>query len=288
MFFVLAAARCPDTQVTYVTSQAIPPRVVDYYLHLIPGVSAEELRRRITFISVGDWSRRPLVDKVLERPRLLERIRTLIGDRRGVLMPFIATESEAQLALRLGIPMYGPDPALAALGTKSGGRRIFAAAGVSYPLSSEEFIALLAAGGVVEERLTGGEVRSPSVQLRSSPTGDVEVLSTHDQLLGGSGGQTFLGCVFPAEPAYRPMITADARVIGHELARRGVVGRFGIDFVTTRTDDGSWQAHAIEVNLRNGGDDPSRPHPAVHDRRRLCGGQRRVHRRRRGKALRGQ
>jgi hypothetical protein len=120
-------------------------------------------------------------------------------------------------------------------------------------LSAEAFIALLAGGGVVEERLTGGEVRSPSVQLRSSPTGDVEVLSTHDQLLGGPGGQTFLGCIFPAEPAYRAAITADARVIGGELARRGVVGRFGIDFVTTRTDDGSWQAHAIEVNLRNGG-----------------------------------
>src|SRR2546423_2912139 len=137
LFFVLAAARCPNSQVIYVTSQAIPPRVVDYYLHLIPGVSAKELRRRITFISVGEWSRRPLVHKVLERPRLLERLRTLIGDRRGVLLPFIATESEAQLALRLGIPMYGPDPALAALGTKSGGRRIFAAAGVPCPKGVE-------------------------------------------------------------------------------------------------------------------------------------------------------
>src|SRR6476646_9439762 len=110
LFFVLAAARCPNTRVIYVTSQAIPPAVVDYYLGLVPGVSADDLRRRITFLSVGDWSRRPLVDKILERPRLLERIRTLIGHQRGLLLPFIVTESEVELAVRLGIPMYGPDP----------------------------------------------------------------------------------------------------------------------------------------------------------------------------------
>ena len=39
--------------------------------------------------------------------------------------------------------------------------------------------------GIVEERITGEELRSPSVQLRVTPLGDVELLSTHDQILGG-------------------------------------------------------------------------------------------------------
>ena len=39
--------------------------------------------------------------------------------------------------------------------------------------------------GVVEERIMGEEIRSPSVQLRVTPLGVVELLSTHDQLLGG-------------------------------------------------------------------------------------------------------
>ncbi|MGH8999221.1 MAG: ATP-grasp domain-containing protein [Acidimicrobiia bacterium] len=112
---------------------------------------------------------------------------------------------------------------------------------------------------MVEERLFGDDLCSPSVQLRISPMGDVEVLSTHDQLLGGPSGQMFLGCTFPAEESYRQLITRHARAVGSELARRGVVGRFGVDFITRRTARGGWEAHAIEVNLRNGGT----THPAL-------------------------
>ena len=58
-------------------------------------------------------------------------------------------------------------------------------------------------GGIVEERVTGTELRSPSVQLRVLPDGQVELLSTHDQLLGGPSGQRYLGCTFPADPRTR-------------------------------------------------------------------------------------
>jgi len=122
------------SQVIYVTSQPIAERVFDYYLRLIPGIDVAEFRRRITLVAVSDWSPRPLVHKILERPRLLERLRKLIGDpQRAVLLPFMATQGEARLAVSLGIPLYAPDPALRRLGTKSGGREVFAAAGVPLP-----------------------------------------------------------------------------------------------------------------------------------------------------------
>ena len=57
-------------------------------------------------------------------------------------------------------------------------------------------------GGIVEERITGQDLRSPSVQLRVMPGGEVEILSTHDQLLGGASGQSYLGCRFPAAAEY--------------------------------------------------------------------------------------
>ena len=57
-------------------------------------------------------------------------------------------------------------------------------------------------GGIVEERITGVALESPSVQMRALPDGTVELLSTHDQLLGGASGQKYLGCVFPADPGY--------------------------------------------------------------------------------------
>jgi len=108
-------------------------------------------------------------------------------------------------------------------------------------------------GGIVEELIRGVELRSPSVQLRVAPTGEVELLSTHDQMLGGPSGQSYLGCCFPADFAYAKAISVDARTIGERLAKEGVVGRFAIDFVVVQSTDGGWTPYAIELNLRKGG-----------------------------------
>ena len=107
-------------------------------------------------------------------------------------------------------------------------------------------------GGIVEERITGDEVLSPSCQLRITPLGEVEVLSTHDQILGGPTGQSYLGCSFPAAPQYARTITRQAEAIGARLAELGVLGRFAVDFVVVRRGD-LWDSYAIEVNLRKGG-----------------------------------
>lgn len=114
-------------------------------------------------------------------------------------------------------------------------------------------------GGIVEE-LIGGEIRSPSVQMRILPGGEPVVLSTHDQVLGGELGQTFVACRFPAEPECAAAIVRDARKVGSHLAAEGVVGRFGIDFVVARRD-GGWAPYAVEINLREGG--TSHPYGAL-------------------------
>ncbi len=106
--------------------------------------------------------------------------------------------------------------------------------------------------GIVEELVEANEVRSPSVQLRITPLGNVELLSTHDQILGGPSGQSFVGSSFPADPDYAPEISEAARRVGEQLVDRGVIGRFAIDFVAARSDSG-WDVSAIELNLRKGG-----------------------------------
>ena len=106
--------------------------------------------------------------------------------------------------------------------------------------------------GIVEERIMGDEFRSPSVQLRVTPLGNVELLSTHDQLLGGPSGQSYLGCVFPADTGYASLITREAAKVGRRLAKEGVIGRFALDFVVVRSN-GKWDPYAIEINLRKGG-----------------------------------
>ena len=372
--FLLLLLRQPRARLIYVTSQMILPNIIDYYLDLLPGVIPSHARPRLFLIAPFDGSARPLSDKLLDRPRLIERIRSLIMDpARAHLVPFNTTSREKELALRLGIPMYGADPKFFFLGTKSGCRKIFMEENVPHPLghenlgSKEELIEAIAqmrvkkpsikqvlvklnegvsgegnaiidliglpavvptgrddtgsrngprggqdrrsrlqrignAGhkevstqpgstipattskeralleerlramrfelegvtyesymktlqqrkGVVEERIMGEEFRSPSVQLRVTPLGKVELLSTHDQLLGGPSGQSYLGCVFPADKGYARRITREAAKVGRRLAKEGVIGRFALDFVVVRSN-GKWEPYAIEINLRKGG-----------------------------------
>ena len=112
---------------------------------------------------------------------------------------------------------------------------------------------LVEKGAIVEEMILGDEVRSPSTQLRITPLGEVEPLSTHDQLLGGPSGQSYLGAVFPADTAYSAQIMAEGIKIGERFAREGIIGRFAVDFIVTKRTDGTWEPFAIEVNLRKGG-----------------------------------
>ena len=328
--FLLLLLRQPRLRMVYVTSMPVAPAVIEYYLALLPGVIPSHARARLSLVSVNDSSSRPLSEKLLERPRLLRHIAALVPDRaRSHFIPYNTTPVERDVALALGIPMYGADPRLVELGTKTGCRRLFAEEGVRHPIGFEDlhtleelvdatvrlradrptvtevivklnegvsgegnalvdlrdlptpgstgeneqvalrlqsmqferpdmpfdgYINKLAErGGIVEERISGVELRSPSVQLRVTPDGEVELLSTHDQLLGGPSGQKYLGCRFPADFAYARAISADAATLGARLAKEGVLGRFALDFVVVKDTDGAWTQYAIELNLRKGG-----------------------------------
>jgi hypothetical protein len=137
--FLLLLLRQPRARLIYVTSLAFHPYVVDYYLDLLPGIFAGHARERLFLVTPLDGSPMTLTDKILARPRLCEHIRSLIPDpTRAHLVPYATTERERDLAVALGIPMYGADPRCFHLGTKSGARKVFAEAGISYPLGVED------------------------------------------------------------------------------------------------------------------------------------------------------
>jgi len=328
LLFALIRLRNPNAKVIYVTSQPVNPDIVDYYLQLLDGVTLSRARQRLHMVSVFDSSARPLTEKILERPRLVARLRSLLGDpQRAYLTCYNSTQLEKQLALQLGVPLNGVDPDLLYYGTKSGSRDIFLQAGVNRPAGSEnlhseeEVVQALVAlarerpslrravvklnegfagegnglftfperredpaaiaealraldwsspqehyecfmrkfeemGGIVEEFLVADEMRSPSVQMRINPDGSSAVVSSHEQVLGGSTGQAYLGCQFPAREDYRELLHAESEKIGRALSEKGVLGRFGIDFMVSKKPDGAWQSHAIEINLRMTGTTP--------------------------------
>jgi len=320
------------------TSAPIQKEIIDYYLDILPSVSISSARRRLIQISPHDLSDRPLVKKLLERPKLIEQIRNAIPNlEMAHLAPFMTTDMERDFAVQLGIPMYAADPRFFAFGTKSGCRQVFSEEGIQHPQGAENIFSrddlvqslsqmraqkpeiekaiikhndgvsgfgnatldlsglpkpeaaeektaleerlkemqfelaevdydwymkeLETKGGIAEELISGDDLFSPSVQLRIAPTGKVELLSTHDQILGGPSGQTYMGARFPANPEYGPMITHEAEKIGNRFAKEGVVGRFALDFVVLRSR-WRWEQYAIEVNLRKGG--TTHPYLTLH------------------------
>jgi hypothetical protein len=326
MLCLLLLLRMPRTRVIYVTSTPLSETIIDYYLHLLPGVPGVHARRRLTLVSCDDASPTALTRKILERPHVIAQIAKAIPDLASAHMTcFTVSELERKLALALGLPIYGCNPSLLHWGSKSGSRKLFREAGVELPSGFEDIAdaddvgralaelkgrkpglrkavvklnegfsgggnavfdfcdapahALLpwvrgrlpdlafeargmtwelyreklrGMGGVVEEFIPGAVKRSPSAQFRITPIGEIEAVSTHDQVLGGASGQIFLGCRFPADGGYRLDIQARGAEVGRKLAAKGVLSRFGIDFISVQ-EGNSWRHYAIEVNLRKGG-----------------------------------
>jgi len=328
MLCLLMLLRMPTTKLVFVTSMPVAESIVDYYLHLLPGITGRHARERLTLLSCYDASVKPLTQKVLERPRLMQRIRDLITDTACAhLTCFNITPLEKTMAVQLGIPLFGTDPDKFYEGSKSGGRKNFRAAGVLCPdgfedlHTKEEVIKALVTlkqkdpalrkavvklndgfsgdgnavytyppftggnaeeniaasfsqhfktvaqdvseslffekmsrmGGIAEVFLEGEIKMSPSVQCVIAPSGSVDIVSTHDQLLGGDDGQVFIGAVFPADKMYSISLAAEGQKVARVLASKGAIGRFAIDFISVQQADHSWKHFAIEINLRKGG-----------------------------------
>ncbi len=72
----------------------------------------------------------------------------------------------------------------------------------------------------------------------------LDVVSTHDQLLGGDDGQIFIGAIFPL--LMKHIMTAfatEARKIAEALKEKGALGRFAIDFLSVKED--GWKMEAL-------------------------------------------
>lgn len=107
-------------------------------------------------------------------------------------------------------------------------------------------------GAIVEELVRHSGLESPSAQARIAPGGAYEVVSTHDQILGGTDNQVYLGCRFPARDEYRHAIRRAVERVADVLAREGVIGHFGVDFLVVPGAEGP-QVTLSEINLRMGG-----------------------------------
>jgi PGM1 C-terminal domain len=134
LLFFLIRLRNPRARIVYVTSQPVHPMVLEYYFEFLAGIPGSHARARLTLVCAYDATPQPLIVKILERPRLVQRIRAAVPDpSRAYMTVFTSTPLERRLAVLLGIPVNGLDPQLDELATKSGSRRFFREAGFSCP-----------------------------------------------------------------------------------------------------------------------------------------------------------
>ena len=189
MLCYLLLLRLPRTRVIYMSSRPIPEAIIDYYLHLLPGIPAQHARKRLTFLSCHDGSPLALTEKILERPRLMQHIQEAIPDPSCAYMTcFNVTEHERALALRLGLPIYGCDPSLLAWGSKSGSRKIFREAGVAMP---EGF----------EDLHSADEIADALVELKARRPGIRRAVVKLDEGFSGEGNAVFSYRDAPEGPA---------------------------------------------------------------------------------------
>jgi len=329
MLCMLMLLKMPETRLTFITSIPISPLIIDYYLHMLPGITPHHARERLTLLNCYDAGNLPLTQKILQRPRLIARIKkSIMNEEDAHLVFFNVTEEEKKLALKLNVPIYGCNPSLNYLGTKSGSRKLFRECNIPLPYGVEDvytksdvieallklyihnqsikkavikinegfsgdgnavfyydgisgdlsdtyqwveshlkknlkivakklkhskfFDKLQSEGGIVETFVEGDIVVSPSVQCRINPLGEIVIISTHDQVLSGENKQVFVGATFPANNEYSAELSALSYKLADVMKNKGVLGRFGIDFMSVKTGE-TWEHFAIEINLRKGG-----------------------------------
>ncbi len=336
LLFSLIRLRNPHTRVIYITALPLCPIIIDYYLQLLPGIPFSHARERLLQISLYDASLKPLTQKILDRPRLVTKIRRALRRDRAYMVCYNSTDLERELSVQLDIPLLAASPELLHWGSKSGSREIFAECQVPHPDGSytvknteellkeiinlwkrqphlkkmviklnegfsgegnaildltpiqdyaphlsgdknktistlskyleklsfqakdetwQNFSRRIPELGAIVEAFVEGEIkRSPSVQGYIKPTGEVNILSTHDQILGGADNQIYLGCYFPADAGYRLKIQELGLKVGEALAAKGAIESYGVDFIAVQDPDTKeWDLQAIEINLRKGG-----------------------------------
>lgn len=101
--------------------------------------------------------------------------------------------------------------------------------------------------GAIAELFVENATASPSVQCAIDSSGQVEILSTHEQVLQG---QTYKGCVFPANDGYNQLLQTYGHRIAEFLSSQGVVDNVGVDFMCVPTTEQEWNLQALEINIR--------------------------------------
>lgn len=181
---LLMLLRMPRTKIIYISSMPLSEVIIDYYLHLLQGITGRHARKRLTMLSCNDLSRIPLTQKIIDRPRLIGRIKNLISDKSSThLTCYNITPLEKSLAVRLDIPLFGTDPAMFYEGSKSGGRKTFRECGIDMPDGNEDLKSIEEiAASLARLKRNNPALRKAVVKMNDGFSGDGNAIYRYPEL----------------------------------------------------------------------------------------------------------
>ena len=114
-----------------------------------------------------------------------------------------------------------------------------------YPTWDSYVRAFASVGGIIEA-YPEWVVGSPSANVYIDPLGNIEILSTHEQIFAKDF--TFVGASFPQSSVPHLPLAKATMAIAKRCYEEGIIGYFGIDFVALR-QEGFLRLWAVDLNL---------------------------------------
>jgi len=127
-----------NVDVLMVIAAPLSDEVRDYYTKLLSVAGVANASQRFRFIVPENYDRlrrtHSLATVLLYSPRALKRIQTFVGDRPAYIVPNLVGADDVRVSMKLQIPLLGPEDRISAtFSSKSGCKRLFAAAQVNMP-----------------------------------------------------------------------------------------------------------------------------------------------------------
>mmetsp|Transcript_4908 Transcript_4908/g.18456 ORF Transcript_4908/g.18456 Transcript_4908/m.18456 type:complete len:551 (+) Transcript_4908:123-1775(+) len=141
LLYNLILLKNPNCRIIYLSSLPVDEDIVNYYWDLIQTelhekIAFDEVRPRLTMLNCSDARPDiPLIKKILDRPKLVNRIKGMLTDaEHSCLSVYVATEKEEQLAKLLRIDfLAGNVKSHHYYGTKHGSKELFSQCAIPTP-----------------------------------------------------------------------------------------------------------------------------------------------------------
>jgi len=213
--------RDPGAMLVFVSPRPVNAAMLASHLSCLPA----DAINRFHVVVVEGASTRCLTRRLLDDARALRQLRGLVRRRQALLVPFLVSEDEIELACALGIPLEGPIDV--GLNTKTGSHRVFRQAGVPHQRAQIDLRSVQDLQSAVRQWYEAGTSDAIAIKLDAGVSGLGNLHVTRRQLTAA---------LARLQRERRPRTTRARRQQLSRAVRRAIVESGGRSWVALRRD----------------------------------------------------